>query len=185
MEEEIQTQAVVEVTPAAQHEASPGIISVSGPMLALTWVSFTIVAILLYKVAWKPILGALDTRERGIRKALEDAERASREAAASEERNRKLIQDAEAEAQRIMADARAAAEASVRQLREDSERRSRELAEETRRDIAAAADHAREALRRETSDLVIRLTSRILAQNVDPEKNKALIQEALRETAPS
>ena len=185
MEEALQTHAVMEVTPAAPHEASPGIINVSGSMLALTWVSFTIVAILLYKVAWKPILGALDSREQGIRKALEDAERASQAAAASEERNRKLIQDADNEAQRIMAEARAAAEASVRQLREESERRSRELAEETRRDITAATEHARQALRRETSELVIQLASKILAQNVNPEKNRELIQEALRETSKS
>ncbi len=184
MEEAIQTQAVVEVTPAA-HEASPGIINVSKPMLALTWVSFVIVAVLLYKVAWKPILAALDMRERGIRKALEDAERASQEAAASEERNRKLIQDADSEAQRIMAEARATAEASVRQLREESERRSRELAEETRRDIAAATEHARQALRLETSELVIQLTSKILAENITPEKNRELIQAALRETSKS
>jgi len=185
MEENLQTQAVMEVTPAAEHEPTPGLINVSVPMLTLTWLSFAVVAALLYKVAWKPILAALDMRERGIRKAVEDAERASQEAAASEERNRKLLQDAETEAQRIVAEARAAAEAGVRQLREDAEKRARELAEEARRGIASATDHARETLRKETSELAVLLASKVLARNVDPETNRSLIQEALREISKS
>lgn len=185
MEEALQTQAVMEVTSATEHEATPGLITVSGPMLMLTWLSFIIVAVLLYKLAWKPILTALDIRERGIRKALEDAERARQEAATSEARNRQLIRDAELEAQRIINEARAAAEADIRQLREDGERRARELTEEARRDITGAAEQARQSLRRETSELAILLASRILAHNVDSGKNRELIQDALREVSTS
>lgn len=181
MDEDIQTQAVMEVSATPEHEPAPGLITVSGPMILLTWIAFAIVAVLLYKIAWKPILTALDAREQGIRKALEDAARASREAAASEERNRLLIHEAEREAQRIVSEARTAAETGARQLREDAERRARELAEEARRDINAAAEHARKTLRRETSTLAVLIASKVLARHVDPETNRDLIQDALRE----
>jgi F-type H+-transporting ATPase subunit b len=180
MEEGFQTQAVVQVEPAA-HGAEDGLMSVSAPMMTLTWVSFLIVAALLYKVAWKPILTALDLRESGIRKALENAEKARREALASEERNRKLIQDAEVEAHRIIVEARSAAEACVRQLHEDAARRAKELTEEAQRDIACAIDQARQSLRGETAEMVIKLSSKVLAGTVDPQKSRQLIQDALRE----
>ncbi len=185
MEGDFHTQAVTEAVTAAGHEADAGLINVSGPMMGLTWVTFALVALILYKVAWKPILIALDMREQGIRRALEDAEKARREAAASEERNRKLIQDAEQEARRIVAEARAAAESGAQQLREEAEQRARKLAEETRRDIAAAAEHARETLRRETADLTVRLTAKVLGRKVDEAANRELIQESLREIAKS
>lgn len=181
MDETLQTQSVVEVAAPSEPAAEPSLINVSTPMMALTWLTFTIVAVLLYKVAWKPILAALDMRERGIRRSLEEAEKARQEALASEERNRNLLQAAEQEARRIVAEARASAESSARQIREESERRARELAEEARRDIAAAADQARETLRRETAGLAIHLASRVVAANMDTEKNRALVDNALQE----
>lgn len=181
MDETLQTQSVAEVVAPSRPAAEPSLINVSSPMIALTWVTFALVALILYKVAWKPILAALDMREQGIRRSLEEAEKARREALASEERNRALIQEAEQEARRIVSEARTAAETSARQIREESERRSRELAEETRRDIAAAADQARETLRRETAGMAIQLASRVVAANMDAAKNRDLVAEALKE----
>lgn len=182
MEAVVQTQTVAEVgAPPAGHGAEPGLINVSPPMLALTWITFAVVALILYKVAWRPILTALDMRERGIRKALEDAEKARQEALASEERNRQLLQEAEQESRRIVTEARAAAEATARHLREDGERRARELMEEAKRDIAAASDQARDSLRRETANLTIQLASRVLARNVDSNQDRQLIADAIKE----
>ena len=39
-------------------------IDISGKMVLLTWTAFLIAAILLHRLAWKPILRALDKRER-------------------------------------------------------------------------------------------------------------------------
>ncbi len=181
MDETLQTQSVVEVSAHPEPAAEPSLVKVSGPMMALTWVTFAMVALILYKVAWKPILAALDMREQGIRRALEEAEKARKDALASEERNRILIQEAEQEARRIVSEARSAAEAGARQIREESERRARELSEETRRDIQAAAEQAREALRRETANMAIQLASRVIAANMDAAKNRDLVAEALKE----
>ena len=48
-------------------------------------VNFTLLAVLLYFVAYKPILRMLDERSARIKKGLEDAETASRRAAEMEQ----------------------------------------------------------------------------------------------------
>ena len=72
MEQGVTTESVG--VPAAQEAVHPpGIMDVSGKMMVLTWVTFLLVTVILYKIAWKPILSALEKRENEIRKAQEDA----------------------------------------------------------------------------------------------------------------
>ena len=54
-------------------------------------VNFTLLAVLLYFVAYKPVLRMLDQRSERIQKGLEDAEAASRRAAEMEQEFQKQL----------------------------------------------------------------------------------------------
>ena len=56
--------------------------------------------VILYKVAWKPILKALEMRESGIRKAIEDAEKAQAQTARAEQRQEQMLREADAQSQK-------------------------------------------------------------------------------------
>jgi F-type H+-transporting ATPase subunit b len=181
MEADPHTQGVVEVPPAATHGAAPNVMDVSAPMMILTWVTFLLLALVLYKVAWKPILKVLDMREKSIRDALEQAEKARTEAAATEVRNREMLQAAERESQKLVAEARVAAQETARLVQDRAEQKSKALLEEARRDIEAATGQARAALRLETTELVIELAGKILAENMNTERNRALVGDMTKE----
>jgi F-type H+-transporting ATPase subunit b len=181
MEAVDQTQAVAEVHPAESHGASPNVMDVTPQMMILTWVTFLLLTVVLYKVAWKPILKVLDTREKSIRDALAQAEKARQEAAEAEVRNREIIQAAEREAQKLVSEARVAAQETGRIVREQAEQKAKSLVEEARRDIAAATEQARVALRRETTDLVITLAGKVLSENMDTERNRVLVKDMAKE----
>ena len=66
-------------------------------------VNFTLLALLLYFVAYKPILGMLDQRRERIRQGLEDAESASRRAAEMEQEYERRMTDARREGQEVVA----------------------------------------------------------------------------------
>ena len=156
-----ETQAEVGVaSPAgASHgegQGTSGLIDVTGSMMVLTWVAFALLSLVLYKVAWKPILKALDMRERSIRKALEEAEKARTETAATE--------------------ARAAAQDGARTLQAQAEQQARLLQEEARRDIQAAVEQARATLRQETIDLAIAMAGKVVAANMDTDRNRAMVE---------
>ena len=181
MEEAPQTQAVVEVAAGASHGASPNVMEVTGPMMALTWVTFGLLALVLYNVAWKPILRVLDMREKSIRDALAQAEKARAEAEATQARNRQALQEAEQEARKLVAEARTAAEETARLVTSQAEQKSKSLLAEARRDIDAATEQARITLRKETTDLAITLAGKVVAANMDSEKNRALVRELEKE----
>ncbi len=170
--------AVVEVPHGG---GSPDILAVSTPMMVLTWVTFLLLAIVLYKMAWKPILKALDMREQSIRKALEDSEKAQAETAAAEARTRRMLQDAETEASRIVAEARTAAEATGRVLQERSQQEARALVDEARREIQSATDQARQALRDETADLAVSLAGKVIGESMDETRHRALVDRLLKD----
>jgi F-type H+-transporting ATPase subunit b len=165
-------------SPAA---ASDNLLEVSGPLVGLTWVTFIILAVVLYKVAWKPILNALDLRENAIRKALEGAEKARAETAAAEERQRQMIRDAEARSRQTIDEARAAATQAARAIEEKASAEARALLEDARREIGAAAEKARNELRQESAKLAIELAGRMVEEDMDAARNQRLVERLVKE----
>ena len=160
---------------------SPGFLDVSTPLILFTWLTFVVVAFLLYKVAWKPILRLLDEREGKIRKGIEDAEAAKSEREQAGERSRQTLAEAQARAERLEEEARASAEAVAASIRRQAEEDARRVAEEAQRDIGKSADRAREALRAETAEAALTLAGRLMAENMDTEKNRALVRKLAAE----
>ncbi len=181
MEDAVQTQAVTEVPAAGAHEASPNVMDVSASMMALTWITFAFLTVVLYKVAWKPILKVLDMREKSIRDALAQAEAARLGAEATVAKNLEMIQAAERESQRLVAEARVAAQESARLIQDKAEQKTKALIEEAGHEIAAATEQARVILRKESTELAISLASKILVANVDTERNRALVNDFSKE----
>jgi F-type H+-transporting ATPase subunit b len=180
MQEETNIQAVVAVD-SASHESSPGVVDISASMMLLTWLTFLVLAFILSRVAWKPILKALDIREKTIRRALAEAEKASRETAEAEERNRQSLQAATDEARRMVEDARRAAQDHARQIHERAEQQAQALVDEARREIHSSVESARLLLRRETAELVIEMATRVTERNMDSDQNRELVRTLVGE----
>lgn len=180
--EPVSNSAVVEVPAHGGHgqEARP-FIDVSVPLMGLTWLTFLLLALVLYKFAWKPILKGLDLRENSIRKALADAEKARQETAALEERQARLKAETEARALQILSDAQAAARAAADAIQTRAEQEARTLVENARKEISAATEKARDELRRESADLAIALATKVIGDNMDEARNRALVRKAMEE----
>ena len=64
----------------ASEGGNGGLLDVNPGLMIWTVVTFIVLLFILKKVAWKPILSALDKRENDIKEALEQAEKAKDEA---------------------------------------------------------------------------------------------------------
>jgi F-type H+-transporting ATPase subunit b len=174
--------AIVEAAQSAPaHGASSDLMAVSGPLMILTWITFILMAFVLYKVAWRPVLAALDQRERSIRKSLADAEAARAEMASTEARNRKGLQDAEAESRRLVAEARAAAEAATQSIQVRAQQEAQAMIDGARREIESATRQARQALRVETADLAVSLATKVIGDSMDAARHRELVDRLLKE----
>src|SRR4051812_43247081 len=75
-------------------------------LIVWTLLAFGIVLFLLKKLAWKPILKALEEREQSIQNAIDSAQKAREEMASLKSDNEKIIADAKAQRDIILKEAR-------------------------------------------------------------------------------
>ncbi len=146
-----------------------------------TIATFLVLAALLAKFAWRPLLEALESRQESIRKSLDDARQAKLE-----------LERLHGESTKILAQARAEAEAMMSRTRGDAERFREELKDKARAEAAALVKNAEHQISLETSralqqirheavDLSVAIASKVLQRNVSKEDNERLIDETFRE----
>ncbi len=146
-------------------------------------ISFCIVAFLLQKFAYKPILTVLEERRKRIADGLVNAEKIKQQLAESEQRYQEILTKANTEAQKMIDEARASA-ASVK---ERETQRAIGEAEQilTKAREAAANEHAKMLgeLKREVGRLVIGTTAKVTGKVLNADDQKRLSEEAAREVA--
>jgi F-type H+-transporting ATPase subunit b len=156
---------------------------VDWPHLLSQIASFSIVCVVLYILAYKPILKMLEARREQIAGGLANAEQIKARLdrieaervdilAKAEDAGKRLIEDARAAAARVHADETRKASAAAEQIVE----RARE---------ATARDYElmRAELRREVGRLVVQTTATITGKILTAEDHERLAREAARELA--
>ena len=113
-----------------------------------TIVTFLVVLVVLRATVWRPLLGALDERERRISDALEEAERARKEAQLLIDEHQQKLQSADADAREIVRLAREAAEKVEQEIVSSARQEAQRTTEQARRAIenekqAAIAENAK------------------------------------------
>ena len=146
-------------------------------------VSFCIVALLLRRFAYKPILAVLEDRRRKIEEGQLNAEKIRKELAEAEKRYREIVDNANTEAQRMIDEARQ----SATHLSERKQQEAIAAAEQivVKAKEAAALEHERQmqALKRELGHLVIETTAKVTGKVLTPDDQKRLQEEAARQVA--
>lgn len=162
---------------AGHHAAS--VTDVSSTMLVLTWVTFGLLAAILYKVAWKPILAGLDKREADIRTALEEQQKIREQLAQIEASRSKIIGEADAKAKEILDAARKGAVEAAHVIESKAREEAATLIVTAQREIQAAQEKATAVLRKESADLAISLSRKILRGNLDEDRSRKLADDLI------
>ena len=156
---------------------------VDWPHLFAQTVSFSIVCLLLYLLAYKPILRMLAERRQLIAQGLANSEKIKAELAETEALRREALAQANAQATRLLEEARAAAA----RLREQETRKAVAAAEQVMAQAreAAAQDHTRmlAQLKREVGRLVVQTTAAITGKVLTTGDQQRLAEETARELA--
>lgn len=155
-------------------ELNPGLI-------LWTILTFLILLVVLRMIAWKPLMHALTAREEKIRISLKQAEEAQKAAKdLLEEHNRQLTK-AEEESQKIIKEGREMGEKLKGEILEKANAASRHMVDQAREEIAREKDAALFQLREEVADIAIGAAGRILDANLDTPKQRALVDDVLKD----
>jgi F-type H+-transporting ATPase subunit b len=139
--------------------------------------NFTIVMVLLYALAYKPIVKALETRKEKIAQSLEDARIAAEARANAEEDARAIIAKAQAEAadkvrgatqraDQVALEVKAAAEADAVKIREDA---TAEAVQERDRILGD--------LRGQIASLAMAATQKLVSETLDEKRQHAILDD--------
>jgi F-type H+-transporting ATPase subunit b len=145
-------------------------------------VNFTILAVLLYFVAYKPVLRMLDERSNRIKQGLEDAESASQRAAQMEQEFEHRLAEARREGQEIIAQAARMSEKTRQDILEKARLEAAEQIEKAKDEIARERELAMTELRQQVADLSLTISKKVIGASLDENRQRQLIAEFIQET---
>jgi F-type H+-transporting ATPase subunit b len=148
-------------------------------------VVFVLLLLLLKKYAWTPILDALDARETTVRESLEQASRIQSENTRLAAEQARMLADARAEAHAVIQAARESGEALKKSLETAAQDEKRRIIASATQEIEAQTRAAVAELRKTTADLSIGIAGKLIRQNLDDTKNRALVDQLIQEVSPS
>lgn len=146
-------------------------------------ISFCIVAFLLHRFAYKPILKVLEERRERIAQGLANAEKIKKELAETEAARRETLEKAGAEANKMIEEARAAAARVQEQETQKAIKAAEDIIAKARESIEADRVNMLAELRREVGKLVVETTMKVTGKVLTPEDQSRLAEETNRELA--
>jgi F-type H+-transporting ATPase subunit b len=156
-----------------------GLLKVDPGLFLWTLISFGIVLLLLWKLAWKPIVSALDARAVRIHNDLETAETSRKEAEEMFHKHKAMIEYAHDEAQKIIVEGRSDAERVKNDIIEKANSEAQSIVGRAYREIDLAKEKAIEELRSEIVTLSTQIASKVIERNLTPEDQKKIVEDEL------
>ena len=136
-------------------------------------VLFLALLFLLRKYAWKPILGAVEEREEGIKNALEAADKAKKDMEALNADNERILREAKAERDSILKEAREIKETIITEAKTQASEEADKVLASAREQINNEKLAAITELKNQVADLSIDIAEKVLKSELkDAEKQK-------------
>jgi F-type H+-transporting ATPase subunit b len=143
---------------------------------------FIALLLLLRKLAWKPILGAVNEREESIKSALKAAERAREEMMALQADNEKILAEARTERERIVKEANDMKNRIIGDATDKAKEEAAKLVESARVQIEAEKNNAVAQIRTQVAELSVEIAEKLLRKELaDENKQQKLIADLLAE----
>jgi F-type H+-transporting ATPase subunit b len=171
---------LVDAVPGWASEAGGGggLIELNRSLL-IQVVNFLVLLVVLYRIAYRPLMGMLETRSNAIKRQLAEAQ-AAREAA------QRQLAEFEARLQAAQAEAEAVRQRALREASETRERLTAEarqeaarLLESARAEIARDVRRAKDELRAQVGSLAVEIAERLIQKSLRDEDHRRLVQDAL------
>ena len=162
-------------------EENGSLISVNPGLIFWTVVTFIVLLILLKRVAWKPILTALDQREAAIRESLDKADKAREEAQRVLDENKSNLAKAEEESKKIIDQGRAYAEKIKEQIIRDSKEQAKKIVEDASEEIERKKQEAFSDLKNQVAEIAVNAAEKILRENLNKDLNKKIVDKYIRD----
>jgi F-type H+-transporting ATPase subunit b len=149
--------------------------------LVVQLITFLLTLLFLYRVAWGPVLKALEARQKRIQEGLEAAQKAQEDRAAAERAYAEKLAEARQEAQRMLDQATKMGETLRQELEQKARQQASQIIEQARAEIDRERLKALQDLRRQVADLAVLAAGRVIGESLDGQKHRELIERTISE----
>ncbi|RJO59425.1 ATP synthase F0 subunit B [Candidatus Parcubacteria bacterium] len=145
-------------------------------------INFGIVLFVLWKFAYKPVLKVLRDRQAKVKQSLVDAKAIEEKLHAAEALKKEKILEARAEAEQILEAANIESQRLKQRTIAETQTEIAKLKTQAQAEIVAQKAQALNQAKAEIVDLVIDASGRVVGKAGLEKVNRALVEEALKET---
>jgi len=143
---------------------------------------FLLLLFLLKKFAWKPILTAINDREKGIEDALKSADDARKEMLNLKSANEQILKEARVEREKLLKDARDIKNKMISDAKEEAQNQANKMISQARESIHNEKHAAITDLKNKVAELSIHIAKKVIAQELSNEaKHETLIENMLKD----
>jgi F-type H+-transporting ATPase subunit b len=154
------------------------------PWLFLSQViSFIIVALLLRRFAYKPILAVLEERRRKIEEGQLNAEKIKKELAEAEKRYAEILAKANADAQKMIDEARESSAHLAERKQQEAIAAAEQIMAKAREAAALERERTMAELKRQLGRLVVDTTAKVTGKVLTHDDQRRLQEETARQLA--
>ena len=147
-----------------------------------TSLTFILLLVILGKFAWKPILTAIKTREKGIAEALASAENALKDMRELKSANEAILNQARTERDALLKEARETKDSIIAEAKAKANSEAERILTSARELIANEKNAAVSELKNQVATLSIEIAEKILRSELsNDEKQKALVSTLMKD----
>ena len=145
-----------------------------------TSITFLVLLFILKKFAWKPILGAVSEREKGIKDALASAVEARKEMENLQADNERILKEARAEREAMLKDARELKSKMIDDAKQDAKIEANKLITQAQAVIEAEKNAAIADLKSQVAKISISIAEKVVREELsNTEKQEKLVESML------
>lgn len=147
-----------------------------------TTIIFVVFFLLLKKFAWKPILGAVKSREESINNALESAEKAKLEMQNLQADNQKLLKEARAEREDMLKEAREIKNKMIEDAKSEAQEQANKMIAQATAAIESEKKAAMAELKSQVAGLSLQIAEKVVREELsNKDKQVKLVESMLSE----
>ncbi len=143
-------------------------------------VNFFLVLWILKKYLFGPMMETITERQKKMTKGMENFEQSKSELQMAEQKAQEIIDTAKVEKNKIVAEAHDEAKAQNEHMKTKAKAEIDTLIQQAKKNIAVDKAEMKDALRKETVELVVAATEKILGEKLDAKKDEAFIADTLK-----
>lgn len=144
-----------------------------------TTIIFVIFFFLLAKFAWKPILGAVKSREESINNALASAEAARREMQNLTADNERILQEARMERDALLKEAREMKDKMIADSKHEAQLQGERMIEQAKAAIESEKNAAMSELKSQVSSLSLEIAEKLLKEELSNKEAQTKLVEKM------